>query len=345
MEITPEAATNLAEDVSYKLRQMISSISLQSELMKKSRVDTWDVNTALALADTSPSMCTTANHFTQVGDEKIYTDVEELVNVCDLALTPQTCIYSSHPVLSTEWITDEKSQNHTSIYSKVAVRDLMTNTRIGPIFPNLFNLAVLVLNDDNLNALNVPAKKPLQSNVLDMVDALCSNPCSLDTNIQQQDRLTGPMIKCVMALGRQALYECLNSEDNLDHLDDCLMADKGTQQQAGLRATMLDVSTVLLRSEPTTYCEEYVGCDYVLIIPSTPRIRNGIHKDPAFEPTRFSSDTCIRLKIKNCRTIHVPRRHQAAYTHPSHAHSKQSIVVASGLLLRFKYKLNKPNAP
>lgn len=69
---------------------------------------------------------------------------------------------------------------------EVAVRDLMTNTRIGPIFPNLFNLAVLVLNDDNLNALNVPAKKPLQSNVLDMVDALCSNPCSLDTNIQQQ---------------------------------------------------------------------------------------------------------------------------------------------------------------
>lgn len=43
-----------------------------------------------------------------------------------------------------------------------------------------------MLNDDNLNALNVPAKKPLQSNVLDMVDALCSNPCSLDTNIQQQ---------------------------------------------------------------------------------------------------------------------------------------------------------------
>ncbi|KOB62710.1 Uncharacterized protein OBRU01_22113 [Operophtera brumata] len=83
----------------------------------------------------------------------------------------------------------------------------------------------------------------------------------------------------------------------------------------------------------------------IRIIPSTPRIRNGIHKDPAFEPTRFSSDTCIRLKIKNCRTIHVPRRHQAAYTHPSHAHSKQSIVVASGLLLRFKYKLNKPNAP
>lgn len=69
---------------------------------------------------------------------------------------------------------------------QLAVDDLTTNTCIGPIFPNLFNLAVLVLNDDNLNALNVPAKKPLQSNVLDMVDALCSNPCSFDTNIQQQ---------------------------------------------------------------------------------------------------------------------------------------------------------------
>lgn len=34
--------------------------------------------------------------------------------------------------------------------------------------------------------LNVPPKRPLQSNVLGMVDALCSNPCSLDTNIQQQ---------------------------------------------------------------------------------------------------------------------------------------------------------------
>lgn len=69
---------------------------------------------------------------------------------------------------------------------ELAVQDLTTNTRIGPIFPNLFNLAVLVLNDDNLNALNVPTKKPLQANVLDMVDALCSNPCCLDTNIQQQ---------------------------------------------------------------------------------------------------------------------------------------------------------------
>lgn len=49
-----------------------------------------------------------------------------------------------------------------------------------------------------------------------------------------------------MALGRQALYECLNSEDNLVHLDDCLMADKWTQQQADLRATML-VSDMLER--------------------------------------------------------------------------------------------------
>lgn len=91
------------------------------------------------------------------------------------------------------------TQNFISLFSailnlkkkpkEIAVEDLTTNTRIGPIFPNLFNLAVLVLNDDNLNALNVPAKKPLQSNVLDMVDALCSNPCSLDTNIQQQVKL------------------------------------------------------------------------------------------------------------------------------------------------------------
>ncbi|XP_049867835.1 uncharacterized protein LOC126368027 [Pectinophora gossypiella] len=335
-EINAEAATNLAEDVSYKLRQMISTIALHSEMMKKSRVDGSDVNTALMLADTSPVVGACAATYAPIGDEKLCCQVESLLNVADFALIPQSYVFSTLPTVSVEWITDEKSLNNNSnisvnlqnYYTKVArailnlrkkpkeiaVEDLTTNTRIGPIFPNLFNLAVLVLNDDNLNALNVPAKKPLQSNVLDMVDALCSNPCSLDTNIQQQfqrlfpvmvsnilgngsladkmvtiltkitrtwpsfiaigkgilfdylsqgtkERLTAPMIKCVLALGRQALVECLG--EHLDHLDECIHMNR-SRLQTDLREAIIDASTSLLRSEPTTHLEDYVMTDYTL---------------------------------------------------------------------------------
>ncbi|XP_063619741.1 uncharacterized protein LOC134792381 [Cydia splendana] len=336
-EINVEAATNLAEDVSYKLRQTICAIALHSEMMKKSRVDTWDVNTVLTLSDTSPVVGANTVKYATVGDGKVCCALEPVMNVTEYAMTSQSYVYSTTPTVSVEWITDEKSlNNNTNIsaalqnyYTKVArailnlrkkpkelaVEDLTTNTRIGPIFPNLFNLAVLVLNDDNLNALNVPAKKPLQANVLDMVDALCSNPCSLDTNIQQQfqrlfpvmvsnilgngsladkmvliltkitrtwpsfitigkgilfdylsqgtcERLTAPMIRCVVALGRRALVQCLG--DHLDHLDARAHAPRKDHAGVGLREALLDVSTCLLRSERTTFLEDFVVTDYTL---------------------------------------------------------------------------------
>ncbi|XP_013142849.1 PREDICTED: uncharacterized protein LOC106106748 [Papilio polytes] len=330
-ELTGEAVVNLAEDVSYKLRQTISTIALHSEMMKKSRVDTWDVNTVLKLSDTSPCIGTTNNVYVPLGEEKLCFQTEKILNVTEYAMTSQSYVFSTVPSVTVEWITDDRSLSSNSNISfnlhnyytnvarailnlkkkpkQIAVEDLMTNTRIGPIFPNLFNLAVLVLNDDNLKALNVPAKKPLQSNVLDMVDALCSNPCSLDTNIQQQfqrlfpvmvsnilgngslaekmvailtkitrtwpsfiaigesilfdylsqgskERLTAPMIRCVSALGRRALLACL--AHHLDHLDTLLPA------HPDLRDTILDASTCLLRSEPTTFLEDFVTTEYTL---------------------------------------------------------------------------------
>ncbi|XP_068632677.1 uncharacterized protein [Battus philenor] len=337
MELTGEAAANLAEDVSYKLRQTISTIALHSEMMKKSSVDSWDVNTMLTLSDTSPIVGTTNANYAPLGDEKMCYQTESFINVTEFAMTSQTYVFSTLPSVSVEWITDDRSLSSNSnisfnlqnYYTKVArailnlrkkpkqiaVEDLTTNTRIGPIFPNLFNLAVLVLNDDNLKALNVPAKKPLQSNVLDMVDALCSNPCSLDTNIQQQfqrlfpvmvsnilgngslaekmvailtkitrtwpsfiaigkgilfdylsqgtkERLTAPMIRCVTALGRRALITCL--ADHLDHLDTLIHTPRRSHAMPDLRETILDASTCLLRSEPTTYLEDFVMTDYTL---------------------------------------------------------------------------------
>ncbi|XP_013187148.1 uncharacterized protein LOC106132327 [Amyelois transitella] len=335
-EINTEAATSLAEDVSYKLRQTISAISLQSEMLKKSRLDCWDVNSALTLSDSSPVVGTTTSQYAVIGEEKICVQLENLINVTDIALKSQSYTYYTLPTYTLEWITDDKSlsNNNISVHlqnyytrvarailnlkrkpKEVAVEDLTTNTRIGPIFPNLFNLAVLVLNDDNLNALNVPNKKPLQANVLDMVDALCSNPCSLDTNIQQQfqrlfpvmvsnilgngslaekmvailtkitrtwpsfisigkgilfdylsqgtkERLTAPMIKCVLALGRQALVECLG--DHLEHIDLCMNLPRRNHLQCDLRESILDASTCLLKPEPTTYLEDYVMTDYTL---------------------------------------------------------------------------------
>ncbi|XP_032515123.2 uncharacterized protein LOC116768498 [Danaus plexippus] len=456
-EINTEAATNLAEDVSYKLRQVISTIALHSELMKKSCVDSWDVNTVFTLSDTSPVVGSCLLQYVAVGEEKLCCEVENLINISEYSMVTQSYVFSTLPTVSVEWIIDEKCLNNSSSISanlqnyytkiarailnlkrkpkEIAVEDLATNTRIGPIFPNLFNLAVLVLNDDNLNALNVPAKKPLQSNVLDMVDALCSNPCSLDTNIQQQfqrlfpvmvsnilgngslaekmvailtkitrtwpsfiaigkgilfdylsqgtkERLTAPMIRCVLALGRHALVECLG--DHLEHLDDCVQARVG-----GLRETILDASTCLLRSEPTTYLEDYVMTDYTLyemlgdsIMPRRtlfpvketatsenttkeiatdlefsfvpirpliriPKVRNlpkikttKTQREACFEVTKFSANNKkIHIKIKNCRSLDVKGKVDRTQTC---CVRNTSGVIASGLLNRFRYKLNKP---
>ncbi|XP_013175930.1 PREDICTED: uncharacterized protein LOC106124028 [Papilio xuthus] len=466
-ELTGEAAANLAEDVSYKLRQTISTIALHSEMMKKSRIDSWDVNTVFTLSDTSPSIGTTNNVYAPLGEEKLCFQTESLLNVTEYAMTSQTYVFSTLPSVSVEWITDDRSLSSNSNISfnlhnyytnvarailnlkkkpkQIAVEDLMTNTRIGPIFPNLFNLAVLVLNDDNLKALNVPAKKPLQSNVLDMVDALCSNPCSLDTNIQQQfqrlfpvmvsnilgngslaekmvailtkitrtwpsfiaigkgilfdylsqgtkERLTAPMIRCVMALGRQALITCL--ADYLDHLDTLIHAPRRNHAMADLRETILDASTCLLRSEPTTFLEDFVTTDYTLyemlgdsimprrtlfpyketlscqdttekspdeefsflplrppiiitraklrLLPVTRNVKTPHHRDEVFEPCNFTIDKSrIFLKINNCRSKEIPQTMCPDRNHISVAST--GVIVCSGVLNRFKYRLKKSN--
>ncbi|XP_041988348.1 uncharacterized protein LOC121739832 [Aricia agestis] len=400
VELNSEAATNLAEDISYKLRQTISTIALHSELMKKSSIDSWDVNTVLTLSDTSPVVGACSSRYVPIGEEKLCCELETLVNISELSLTSQTYVYTTLPTVSVEWITDDRSLGSNSnispylhnYYTKVArailnlrkkpkqlaVADLTTNTHIGPIFPNLFNLAVLVLNEDNLNALNVPAKKPLQSNVLDMVDALCSNPCSLDTNIQQQfqrlfpvmvsnilgngqladkmvtiltkitrtwpsfiaigkgilfdylsqgtkERLTAPMLRCVGALGRRALLQCLG--DHLDHIDERIHAPRRREPRADLRETILDISTCLLRSEPTTYLEDYVTTDSTLyemlgdsiaprrtIFPTSEhqvpsrRESENIDEDLPFLPLRpIIKLPKIRVIPKNRRSRPVPR--------------------------------------
>ncbi|KAJ0175710.1 hypothetical protein K1T71_008869 [Dendrolimus kikuchii] len=463
VELNTEAATNLAEDVSYKLRQTISMLALHSEMLKKSRLDSSDMNMALMLSDTSPVIAASAPQYVSFGDEKLCCQVENLLNVTECALTTQSYVYTGPPTVTVEWITDDKNLNNTSnisvslqnYYTKVArailnlrkkpkeiaVADLTTNTRIGPIFPNLFNLAVLVLNDDNLNALNVPAKKPLQSNVLDMVDALCSNPCSLDTNIQQQfqrlfpvmvsnilgngslaekmvailtkiihtwpsfiiigkgilfdylsqgtkERLTAPMIKCAMALGRRALTECLG--DHLEHIDERLHAPRRHHRHPDIRETVLEASTCLLRSEPVTYLEDYVMTDYTLyemlgdsilprrtifpkadtsksstakekssdeefsytplrpiirrpkirVIPTKSVLKNAIQRESVFEPTKFKSDKCIRIKITNCRSLQVPRRVDRTKNN-SLSSLSNGVVVSTGYLNRFRYKMNK----
>ncbi|XP_050347034.1 uncharacterized protein LOC126771279 [Nymphalis io] len=466
-EINAEAATNLAEDISYKLRQTISTIALHSEMMKKTCVDSWDINTVLTLSDTSPVVGANVPQYISVGEEKLCCELETHINIPEYSMTTQTYVFSTLPTVSVEWITDDKSLNNSNnisvnlqnYYTKIArailnlrkkpkqlaVEDLTTNTRIGPIFPNLFNLAVLVLNDDNLNALNVPAKKPLQSNVLDMVDALCSNPCSLDTNIQQQfqrlfpvmvsnilgngtlaekmvailtkitrtwpsfiaigkgilfdylsqgtkERLTAPMIRCLMALGRQALVECLG--EHLEHIDDRVHAQRHKHTQRDLRETILDVSTCLLRSEPTNFLEDYVMTDYTLYemlgdsilprrtlfpikemeskedtnertsdeefsyLPLRPAIRrpkvrlilqrkNGtVHREAPFEPTKFSGKiNTIHIRIKGCRSVDVSNKRRNTIQAGSVLASRTSgVVVASGLLNRFRYRLSKPAA-
>ncbi|XP_034826801.1 uncharacterized protein [Maniola hyperantus] len=464
-DLNAEAATNLAEDVSYKLRQTISTIALHSEMMKKSCVDGWDVNTVLTLSDTSPVVGATAALYAPVGEEKICSEIETLINIAEYSMTTQSYVYSTLPTVSVEWITDDKSLTNNNNISaslqiyftkiarailslrktirQVAVDDLAKNTRIGPIIPNLFNLVVLVLNDDNLNALNVPSKKPLQSNVLDMVDALCSNPCSLDTNIQQQfqrlfpvmvsnilgngvlaekmvalltkitrtwpqfitvgkgilfdylsqgtkERLSPPMLRCLTALGRCALVECL--ADSLDYIDDYIHTSR-RGNASELRQAVLDASTCLLRSEPTTFLEDYVMTDYSMYemlgdsilprrilfpakessssdrnasektsddefayLPHRPVLRrpklrlishrktnSNIHRESVFEPTKFTlRKKPISLRVKNCRNLDICKRNHDRTLCSVNASRINGVVVASGLLNRFRYRISKP---
>uniref|UniRef100_S4PAG9 Transcription initiation factor TFIID subunit 6 n=3 Tax=Pararge aegeria TaxID=116150 RepID=S4PAG9_9NEOP len=465
-DLNAEAATNLAEDVSYKLRQTISTIALHSEMMKKSCVDGWDVNKVLTLSDTSPVVGASAALYAPVGDEKICCEIESLINVAEYAMTTQSYVYSTLPTVSVEWITDDKNLTNNNNISaslqvyftkiarailslkknirQVAVDDLARNTRIGPIIPNLFNLVVLVLNDDNLNALNVPTKRPLQSNVLDMVDALCSNPCSLDTNIQQQfqrlfpvmvsnilgngvlaekmvalltkitrtwpqfitvgkgilfdylsqgtkERLSPPMMRCLTALGRCAIVECLG--DSLDYIDDYIHTSR-RGNASELRQTILDASTCLLRSEPTTFLEDYVMTDYSMyeilgdsVLPRRtlfpvqgkppsdtnvsektseddfgysslrpvlrrPKVRlishrktnTSIHRDAVFEPTKFTlKKKPITLRIKNCRNRDICKRNHDRTICSVHTSRINGVIVASGLLNRFRYRISNTN--
>lgn len=80
------------------------------------------------------------------------------------------------------------------------------------------------------------------------------------------------------------------------------------------------------------------------LIPTPHTLRNGVHRESVFEPTKFKSDKCIRIKIKNCRTQVLRPRTSVSmsnYVCPQTG----GVVIASGVLNRFRYKLNKSSDP
>lgn len=80
------------------------------------------------------------------------------------------------------------------------------------------------------------------------------------------------------------------------------------------------------------------------LIPTPSNLRNGLHRESVFEPTKFKSDKCIRIKIKNCRT-QVLRPIRTSVSNYVSNPPYSGVVVASGLLNRFRYKLNKSSDP
>lgn len=86
-----------------------------------------------------------------------------------------------------------------------------------------------------------------------------------------KERLTAPMIKCVMALGRRALVECLG--DYLDHLDDCIHSQTMLRRrlQPDLREAILvstmrrnvDFFTGKTYVQSTQICFVYFVCDNI----------------------------------------------------------------------------------
>lgn len=57
----------------------LQTIALHSEMLKKSRVDCWDVNSVLTLADTSPVVGTCAAQYASIGEEKLCCQVVSVI--------------------------------------------------------------------------------------------------------------------------------------------------------------------------------------------------------------------------------------------------------------------------
>lgn len=54
------------------LMSFLQTIALHSEMMKKSRVDAWDVNTVFMLTDTSPVAGACGSQYASFGDDNKY---------------------------------------------------------------------------------------------------------------------------------------------------------------------------------------------------------------------------------------------------------------------------------
>lgn len=81
----------------------------------------------------------------------------------------------------------------------------------------------------------------------------------------------------------------------------------------------------------------------VRVIPTPPRLRTCVHRDMVFETSRFNPSQCIRIKIKNCRSIDLPKRRPERPHTNSFTTRGNVTVAASGLLNRFRYRLKKSN--
>lgn len=70
--------------------------------------------------------------------------------------------------------------------SKVALNDIKSNTRIGLIIPNFFNLAVLILSEECMSVMAPDTHQALQVQALNLLEYLFVNPCCYDTNVSPQ---------------------------------------------------------------------------------------------------------------------------------------------------------------
>lgn len=75
-------------------------------------------------------------------------------------------------------------------------------------------------------------------------------------------------------------------------------------------------------------------------MPAKNVLKNSVHRESVFEPTKFKSDKCIRIKITNCRSLQIPRRVDRTQVN-SFSSLSNGVVVSIGYLNRFRYKMNK----
>ncbi|XP_077286957.1 uncharacterized protein LOC143911788 [Arctopsyche grandis] len=466
-QVSEEACSVLAEDVSYKLRQLIHNVALHARNTKSQKVEVEDINVVLKLMDIEPVLGPAGPQWVPIVEsEHLCTTYDPVIDLVAIATRHQDLTTIPSPSLSASWIIDNKNAAGDNLISpnlqnyylklskallsnnkqlvKISLQDLSTNTHIGPIVPYIINLSLLVLSE-------LVTPEIWRKQALKILNCLLVNPCCSDTDVTLQlqrlfpilvsniltenilsnemlkimlsvvtvwpqlahigrnivleylsqgveERLNGPLVECLTALGRKALVDGLTAHMPLIEAMSSNENDK--IHRPGLHEAILNASYTYLKLPSNSYDSKIAYVDQYLyeilgdaIIPRriynyvpeniVEYIPNGDLDSSPPSPSKPKKNPKVRIvkyfpcdkenkfvenvfEQNNSKKIHlfpkyiqfnvdgfrqfkiepkIKQEFEPLYSTPFlngnkyNPDKKIKVIVANGLLLRFKYKL------